>query len=145
MKIDRHHLGMFGPFLVEQVETIPHVTRESVRRSEARIAVEAVVVGLEGAWDHEMVLPAELDPERQLVAQIVAVVEEAAMLDQQPPRIVARSAVEPASRRPARELPDALDGEADMLALGLLVDLEIVEPTVAMADDFVPLGDKGLS
>ena len=31
-----------------------------------------------------------------------------------------------------------------MLALGLLVDLEIVEPTVAMADDLVAVGDNGL-
>ena len=35
MKIDRHHLGVFGAFLVEQVETVHHVTRESVRGAES--------------------------------------------------------------------------------------------------------------
>ena len=144
MKIDRHHLGVFGAFLVEQVETVHHVTRESVRGAESRIAVEAVVVGLEGARNHEVVSPAELDPERKLVTQIVAVVQEAAVLDQQPTRVVARPTVEPAERRLAGELRDSLDGEADMIALGFLVDLEIIEPTITVADDLVSLSDKGL-
>src|SRR5271170_1645707 len=90
-----------------------------------------------------MVATAGFDPERQFVAEIVAIVEEAAALDQKPPRVVAGSAIEPADRRLPCELFDALDAEANMLALGLFIDFEIVEPTVAVADDLVSLCDEG--
>ena len=47
MKIDRHHLRMLGAFFVEQVETVHHVARKAVGGAETRVAVEAIVVGLE--------------------------------------------------------------------------------------------------
>jgi hypothetical protein len=34
VQIDRHHFGMFGPFLVEQVETIRQITRKSIGGAE---------------------------------------------------------------------------------------------------------------
>src|ERR1700685_2609461 len=115
VEIDRQHRGPLDPLLVEQVERVDHVVRKPVGGAEARIAVETVVVGLIGARDHEMVAAAGFDPERQFVAEIVAIVEEAAVLDEKPPRIVARSTAEPPDRRLSRELFDAFDAQSDML------------------------------
>jgi hypothetical protein len=144
MQIDRHHLGMFGAFFVEQVETIHHVARETVSRAEPRVAVKAVIVRLEGRRDHEMAPLAKLNPEGKLIAQVIAIVQKAAMLDQQASRIAAWTAIEPSYGRLPDQLLDSGNREPDMLTLGLLIDFKIIEPPVAVTDNLVTLGDKGL-
>src|SRR5271156_2923944 len=138
-----HDLWTLGALLVEKVEAIDHILREFVRGAEAGVAVEPVVVGLQRIWDHQMMAVAEFHPERQFVAEIVTVVEEAAVLDQEPPRVYARTTVEPSCRRRAGQGPDPRDGEPDMLTLLVLRHPMVVEPAPAMADDFMPVGDKG--
>jgi hypothetical protein len=123
VQIDGHELRMLGAFFVEEIEGIHHVAGEAVGGAETQIAVEAVVVGFERRWDDQVVSLAETGPEGQLVTQIVAVVEKAAVFYQQAPRIDARTAVKPADRRLAGEAPDRFDAKPNVLALGLLVDL----------------------
>src|SRR5208282_3265492 len=144
VKIDRHHLRMLGALFVKEIETVHHVARKPVGRPKPRVAVEAIVIGLIRGWNHEMAALAEPDPEGQLVAEIVPVIQEAAVLDQQTPRIVAWSTIEPAHRRLPRKPLDAGDREANMLALGLLIDFEIVGPPVAVTDNLMAVGDEGL-
>src|SRR4029077_897596 len=81
-------------------------------------------------------------PERQFVAEIIAVVEKAAVLHQQAPGVDARAAVEPADRRLADELLDSGNGQPDVLALLLLAHGVIVDPTPAVADHLVPFLDE---
>ncbi|HLH49922.1 MAG TPA: polysaccharide deacetylase family protein, partial [Roseiarcus sp.] len=81
---------------------------EETEREHIRLGVEAIVIGFVRGRDHQMAAAADLDPERQFVAEIVAIIEEAAMLDQQPARVLARPAVEPADRRFAGQFPDRL-------------------------------------
>ena len=68
MQIDRHHLGMLGALFVEQIEAIHHVAREAVSGAKANIAVEAIVVRLEGRRDYEVAPLADLNPEGKFVA-----------------------------------------------------------------------------
>jgi hypothetical protein len=89
-----------------------------------------------------MAAPAEGDPERQLVAEIVAVILKAAVLDQQAPGAVAGAPAKPSDWRLAGKVLDAGDGETNMLAFDLLVDFEIIKPATAVADNLVALRDK---
>ena len=61
----------------------------------------------------------------------------------QPPRIGAGPAGHPAERAHPGDLLDRLDAEPDMLALDLLGHHLVIEPAIAVADDLVPVGDKG--
>src|SRR5579883_59536 len=145
MQRHAHDLRPLGAFLVEQIEAIDHVSGEFVGGAEAGVAVETVVVGFERIGDDEVIVIAHANPEGQLVAEIVAVVPEAAMLDQEPARIDARPAVEPADGRRAGQLLDRGDGALDMLALLVFLHLVIIEPAPAMADDLVSVFDEGAS
>src|SRR6516225_804505 len=51
----------------------------------------------------------------------------------------------PADRTGAGDALDRLDTEADMLALDLFRDHLVVEPAIAVADDLMPVFDKGVS
>src|SRR5579863_5814861 len=86
---------------------------------------------------------ADIDPERQFVAEIVAVIEIAALLDQQTARIGAGPAAEPADRRLACQRHDSLSRKPDVLSLLLLAHRRVVDPSPSVADDFVALLDKG--
>jgi hypothetical protein len=58
VECDAHHLGLFGAFLLHQVEAVDHVAG-------------ALVGGLTRIGRDEMLALVDVDPERQLVAEIV--------------------------------------------------------------------------
>ena len=126
VKVDRHHFGLRGALLVKQVKAIYHVASKSLGRAKSGVAVEAVIIGFVGRRDHKMAALADLDPKWQLVAEVIAVIEKAAIFNQQTSSVVARPAVEPADWCLPGKLLEADDGEVNMLALGLFVDLEII-------------------
>src|ERR1043166_6211411 len=79
---------MRGAFAVKHVEGIAHESEPVVGRPD-RAGVFAVVVGQRIRHD-EMRHAADGFPERQLIPVIVRIVEETALLDDQPPRVHAR-------------------------------------------------------
>jgi len=108
-----------------------------------KFLVEAIVVGLEGIGDHQVALIADRHPIGKLVVEAVAVVQKAAQFEVQPACVGARPSGHPADRADARHPLDRLDTETDMLALGFGRHCLVVEPAIAVADDFVPVLDKG--
>src|SRR5438093_13180029 len=73
----------------------------------------------------------------------VAIIEKAAELEMKAPRVGAWPPGHPADRPHTGDPLDDLDAEADMLALDLLRHRLVIEPAIAVADDFVALLDKG--
>ena len=83
VQTDREQLGLApDAFAIEHVEGIPHVGEEIIASREPAIFVESVVIGLVGVGDDEMRSAGDVQPIGQLVGKRVAVVEEAAGLDQ---------------------------------------------------------------
>jgi hypothetical protein len=126
VQVYRHHLRLVGALFIQEIEAINHVARKIVSGVKALVAVEAIVIGFVGTWNDEVAALADRNPERQLVAEVVPVVEEAAVLNEETPGIVARPSAKPANGHFARQLQYAGGSEANVLALGLLVDAEIV-------------------
>ena len=89
-------------------------------------------------------LPRDLEPVRQLVGERIAVVEKAARLDEQPPRIGARPPGHPADRPRAGQLLQDIDGLADVLALDVLGHIAVVDPAIAVADHLMAARDEGV-
>ena len=89
-------------------------------------------------------VPADPHPVGKLVAERIAVVEEAALLHQEAAGVRARPAGHPADGALARQPFQPLDGAADMLALDLLGHMLVVEPAPAVADDLMAAFDDGL-
>src|SRR5580698_9410450 len=83
MEGNAHDLGRLGAFLVHQVETIDHVAREFIGGAEAIVLIESIVVCFVRIRYDKVMSSADFDPERKFVAEIVAIVEIAALLDQQ--------------------------------------------------------------
>src|SRR5262249_58457963 len=92
-----------------------------------------------------MAAAGDLHPIGELVVESIAVIEERAGLNQKFAGVLARPSVEPADRRAAGELANALDGEPDMLAFHRLVHVVVVDPAPAMADDLVTFSEKRLN
>ncbi len=116
---------------------------------EALRAGEAHVVGVERVGHHQVRLALahggfDLGPEGQVVAVVVGVVDEAAVLDDEAARVGAVAAGVPAQRRAARQLADDLHADAHVLALGGFVDVLVVDPAPAVAGDLVAQVHKGL-
>src|SRR6185437_2182575 len=131
---DRHHLRLRRALLVEDVERVLHQAEPLVGVAHGD-GVLAVVVG-ERVGDDEVRLAFDGLPERQLVAVVVAVVGEAAVLDQQAAGVDRGSiAAIPAGRRLADGLPERLHGFGDMLALLVLAQGEVLDPAPAVAAD----------
>ena len=92
-----------------------------------------------------MRLAVDRRPIGQLVVIGVAVVEEAAFLDDQTPRVDAGPiATVPAERSRARQLLDRGDGAGDMFALGLGVELVMIDPAPTVATNVVAVAHHGL-
>ena len=99
----RHDPRRRRPLGVELVERGLQVREEVVAGAEARRGGELRVVGVHRVGHDEVAAAADGDPVGQLVVVGVRVVEEAAFLDQQPPRVLARAvAAVPAERPLAR-------------------------------------------
>ena len=129
--------------VVEQVEGVAHVGEEVVGGGEAAVLVEAVVVGFVGVRNHEVRTARHLDPVGQFVGQRIPVVEKAALLRHEPPRVRSRPAGHPAERTVAQNRRQPVDGPPDVIALNVLRHLHIVDPAVAMADHLVPVAHEG--
>src|SRR5262249_55099430 len=121
VQADAHQLRCLRSLRVEKIERVDHVAGEIVRTTEAGIAIEPVVVGLERIGNDEMAAASDLHPIGELVVESVAVIEEAAGLHQKFAGVLAWPSVEPTDRRTAGKLANAFDREPDVLALGCLV------------------------
>src|SRR5689334_17875876 len=121
VQADRHHARRAVAFLVEDVEGILEIGEELVARVEPLGRGEAHVVRVQGIRDDEL-RPAALVPvtsvvPRQVVAVVVGVVDEAAVLHHELARIRAGAPGVPAERALAGELLVNLDGALHVLAL----------------------------
>jgi hypothetical protein len=86
-----------------------------------------------------------LQPERQVVAVVITVVVAAALLHHQTARVGAVAAGVPAARPgAAAELLQLLRGLRDVLALGGLGHVLVVDPAQAVVGDFVAARQEGL-
>src|ERR1051326_2663471 len=131
VQADRHHFRLGGAFTVEHVEGVAHEGEPVIGRAD-RAGVFAVVVG-QRVRDDEMRLAADRLPERQLVPVVVRVVEEAALLDEQAPGVDARPiAAIPAGGTLAQVHLERADRLADVLALVVLRQLVMLDPTPAV-------------
>ena len=81
MQADAHQLRALGPLGVKEVEAVGHVAREVFGCASATVIV-SIVVCLVGIWDNKMPTPSHRHPIGQFVVQAVAVVKEAAVLNE---------------------------------------------------------------
>ncbi|MNN27558.1 hypothetical protein D3C81_1410970 [compost metagenome] len=152
MHADRQHLGAVLScgiaFLVEDVERILQVLEELLAGVEALRRGKAHVVRVQRVRHHQVWLflaagDFHFGPEGQVVAVVVGVVQEAAVLDDKPARVGAVAAGVPAQRQLAGQLLDDLHADAHVLALGGFVHVLVVDPAPAMAGDLVAQFDEG--
>ncbi|EON20068.1 amidohydrolase [Cupriavidus sp. GA3-3] len=148
---DRQHLGAVlaarVAFLIQDVERILQVLEELFAGIEALRRGKAHVVGVERVRHHQvrLLLAAgdfHLGPEGQVVAVVVRVVQEAAVLHHQAARVGAVAAGVPAQRQFAGQVLDDLHADAHVLALGGFVEALVVDPAPAVAGDLVAQFDK---
>src|SRR5688572_3341661 len=135
----RHHPRGRLPFFVERVEGLLGGLEEVVA---GRIvaAPEARVVERERIRDDEPLPLAHLRVVRQVVVVRIAVVDEAAMLDDELARVLARTvAAIPAKRPLSRESLDPGKAVVDGPPFALLVHQVVLFPAVAMAANVVTL------
>ena len=90
-----------------------------------------------------MRLARDLHPVREVVVVGVGVVEEAALFHHQAPGIGTEAAGVPPERPAARHPGEAVDGEADVLALHGFLDELVIDPAPAVAHDLVARFDDG--
>ncbi len=128
---------------VKRLEAIDHVAGEILGARKAVVLIEAIVVGLEGIGDHQVARAIDGDPIGQLVVKAVAVIQKAAQFEMQPARVGARPSGHPADRTDTSHPLDRLDAEADMFAFDFRRHGLVVEPAIAVANDLVPILDKG--
>ena len=139
----RHHPWRRAAFCVEPVEGVDAVAGEIVPEDEAAAALEAHVVGVEGIRQHQMLSALDIDQKGKVVIVGVGIIEEAAMLAQQPAGVErGRRARVPADRRRAGGLRDCRHGARDRLALLPLVHMGVPLPAPAMGGDLVPVGHR---
>src|SRR6266540_1367166 len=114
---ERHHLRLRLSLAVEDVEAVLH-EGEVVLGGEEAAAAELRVVGGEAVGHHQVRALVHAHPVGQLVVVGVGVVEEAALLDDELPRVHARPvAAIPAQRPLADRRPHRFHGHPDVPAL----------------------------
>ena len=139
----RHHPRLALAFAVKHVEGILHVREEVLSSCEAYVAVKPVVIGLVGIGDDEVLATLDLYPVRQFVIDRVAVIKEAALLDEQSPGVWARPPGHPSERPDAGDVGERLDRESHMAALDRHRHVLVVDPAIMVAHDFMPGLDHG--
>ena len=150
VEADRQHLRPVearGVALrVERVERVAQVRVELVAAVEALRRREPHVVRVERVGDDEVrhapARAVHLGPVRQVVRVAVRVVDEAAVLDDQPPSGRAVAARVPPLWRPAGEPHDRVDRALEVLALERLVGVLVAHPAPAVARDLVPVAQE---
>ena len=75
MEANAHKPRTNSPLVVQQIEAVDHIPREVVRRAKSTVLIKAIVIGLVGIRDDQMLLVRCSQPERQLVAEIVAIIK----------------------------------------------------------------------
>ena len=142
VKPDRHHLGLVGAFAVQPIEGVDHVLRKIAGAAEPLRTEELHVVRVKGIRQHEVALAGDIDEIRQLVVVGVAVVEEAAFLDQQTPGVGrSRGPSVPADRPDAGRALYRGDGARDAAAFLRLVEPIMAFPSPAVRRDLVPAAE----
>src|SRR5215469_3218062 len=132
---DRHHARAVRALFMEKIEAVAQKGEEILARAE-HAAAEFRIVGSQRIGDDEMRALADPHPIRQFVIVGVAVVEEAAVLDQQPARVFRWGvAAIPAQWGFGGGLADQLGGCGDLLALLRFAEARMVGPAIAVAAD----------
>src|SRR6266850_1491654 len=125
---ERYHLGLRLALAVEHVEAVLH-EGEIVVGGEEAAAAELRIVRREAVRHDQMRTLVHAHPVGQLVVVGVRVVEKAALLDQEAPRVHAGPvAAVPAHRPLADRLLQRLDGHPDMRALLGFGELVVLDP-----------------
>src|ERR1041384_2875476 len=129
-------------FLVEDVEGVLEIGEELIARVEPLGRGEAHVVRVQRIRDDELrlaaLVPVPRVVPRQVVAVVVGVVDEAAVLRHELARIRAGAAGVPAERALAGELAVNLDRALHVLALERFRHVLVIDPAPAVARDLVP-------
>ncbi|KOT01469.1 hypothetical protein DM50_2834 [Burkholderia mallei] len=139
---DRHHLGRFVAFLVQHVERVAQIVEEMIGGVEALRRRETHVVRVERVRDDQLrharaARHLDVHPERQIVAVMIGVVQEAAVLGDEPMRVRTVAARIPAERAHARHALDRLHSEPHVLGFVLGRHVLIVNPAPAVTRDLV--------
>lgn len=139
---DRQHLRRFVALGVQHVECVTQVVEEVLAGVEALRRREAHVVRIERVRDDQLRRRAaarhgDVHPERQVVAIVVGVVQEAAVFRDETVRVRAVAAGIPAERTLARHALDRFHPEAHVLGLELGRHALVVNPAPAVARDLM--------
>ena len=135
---------MLGALLIEQVEGISHVVEEIRGMCEAVTLIAAVVISLVRVWNDQMGLSGHFDPVGQFVVEGITVVEKSSCFHEQAPRVRSRPPGHPAHRAHPGQALDNIHSLAYVLALYLFVNMVIVDPAIAVADDLMAALDEGV-
>ena len=128
---------MIGALRVEHVERVSRVGEPIIAGREATGKSELHVVDVQGVGDDQVRLARHDGPVRQIVVVGVRVVEKAALLDHETPRVGTEPAGVPAERPGAGHARQALDRAPDVVTLDLLAHELVVDPLPAVAHDLV--------
>ncbi len=128
---------------IEHVEGVAHIGEEVVGGGKAAVLVEAIVIGFVGIWNDEMRPAADVQPIGQFVGERIAVVEKAALLDHKPPRIGTGPSRHPAGRPRSGQPGQNIDGAGDVLPFDMLRHRAVIDPAIAVADDFMAARSAG--
>ena len=135
MQADRHHLGRGLSLAQQHVEGVAMKGLVVAGAREGAVGEFSVIVD-EAVGHDEVRPPVDLDPIGKLVVIGVAVVEKAALLDEEAAGVDARPvAAIPADRALAEQTLESRDRLGDLDALLLLQQLEMPHPAIAVAAD----------
>ena len=73
VQCNAHHPRAFGALFVQEIEAIHHVAGEFVGGAESVILIEPIVICVIRVGHDETLSVADVNPERQLMAEIVAI------------------------------------------------------------------------
>ncbi len=135
-------------FGIQRVKAVTQVTIKIIGLCKALRQGKAHVVAVQGVGHHQArhqgaIAARHLHPERQVVAVIVAVVFQPAVIGHQAPGPRAVAAGVPAQRARSGELLNGVEPTAHLLALGRFVNVLVVDPAPAVAGDFMAQFNQG--
>src|SRR3990170_6653466 len=135
VQADRHHAVLLR---VQHVEAVLQIGEKVVARVEALRRGEAHVVGIERIRHHQLGLAVLRVVPGDVVVVVVGVVDEAAFLHHQPPRVRAGAPGVPAERTLAGQPAMHLDRALHVLSLHVQRHVLVVDPAPAVARHLVP-------
>ena len=140
MQAHAHHPPAF---LAQLLQRVAQVALEAVGVAEAGGHGELHVVVVQRIGDDQLRLAVHLHVVRQVVVIGVALVEEAAMLGHQAPRVGADASGVPAHGPLAAEALDRLDAARDLGAFHRLGHRVVVDPAPGVGGDLMPRLGEG--